>query len=267
MVPTLGGSYTYQVIGYSNDYKLTDASNTLNTSSNIVAASGYSGTSCAGIYPKGGAGTYYAESIYQAESDLAAQQTAHPGSRNAMIILTDGDATATVDGTCTTGTYVYSSTTSGGAHPTTTYKYICSTSDLQPSSTNALNGIPANNPTSYTYPSAVGECGQAVVAAAAASTAGTVVYTIGYGSPTSGCSTDATYSASVTNNGTSWGAGNSPCQAIGAMASAPSNFFSDNGSGCRAISTSNQNFTTLTAIFRQIVSGLTTPRLIPNSTT
>lgn len=268
VVSTLSSGETYQVITYSNDYKTTDSSSTLNTSSNIVAASGYSGTGCAGIYPAGGAGTYYAQAIYQAQSDLAAQQTAHPGSRNAMIILSDGDATATVDGTCSSGSYLYSSTTSSGRRgTTTTNNYICSDSDLQPSSANALNGIPANNPTSYTYPSAVGECGQAVVAAQAAATAGTVVYTIGYGAETSGCTTDATYSASVTNNGTSWGAGDSPCQALAAMASAPSNFYSDDGNGCKALSTSNQSFTTLTAIFRQIVSGLTTPRLIPNSTT
>ena len=259
VVPTLGGSYTYQVISYSNDYKTTDSSSTLSTSSHIVAASGYTGTSCAGIYPKGGAGTYYAEVIYQAQSDLVAQQTAHPGSRNAMIILSDGDATATAN---ITG----SASCTGGNHGYCTANYS-SSSDLKPSTNGALNGVTGNNPNSYTYPSAVGECGQAVVAAQAAATAGTVVYSIGYGSPTSGCTTDATYSASVTNNGTSWGRGDSACQAIGAMASAPSNFFSDDGNGCQAISTSNQNFTTLTAIFRQIVSGLTTPRLIPNTTT
>ena len=57
----------------------------------------------------------------------------------------------------------------------------------------------ANNcsPTSYTYPSALGECGQAVVAAQAAAAAGTKVETIGYGSETSGCTTDKTYSATV----------------------------------------------------------------------
>ena len=35
-----------------------------------------------------GGGTYYAQVIYQAQADLAAQQAANPGSRNAMIILT-----------------------------------------------------------------------------------------------------------------------------------------------------------------------------------
>ena len=72
-----------------------------------------------------------------------------------------------------------------------------------------------------TYPSALGECGQAVVAAQAAASAGTKVYTIGYGAETSGgCATDAKYSASVTNgDGVTWATGDQPCQALGAMAS------------------------------------------------
>lgn len=247
IVPTLSSSYTYQVIPYSNNYKTTDAATTLATSSNIVKATGYSGTSCAGIYPKGGAGTYYAQAIYQAQSDLVAQQTANKGSKNAMIILSDGDATATV-------TYTSKSDTA-----------VSTSSDLQPSSTNSLNGVAYNNPNSYTYPSANGECGQAVVAAQAAANAGTMVYTIGYGAETSGCSSDAKYSATVTNDGTSWGPGDSPCQALAAMASAPINFYSDDGNGCKAAVPSNQAITSLTAIFRQIASSFSVPRLIPNS--
>lgn len=261
--------WVYQVISYSNDYKTSDSASTLNTSSNIVKAVGYSGSGCSGIVAEGGAGTYYAQAIYQAQSDLAAQQAAHPGSRNAMIILSDGDATATVK-TSSSGTFVYSSSTSKNrsGQETTTYTYITSTSDLQPSAANGLNGIPANNPDSYTYPSANGECGQAVVAAQAATTAGTLVYTIGYGSETSGCSSDATYSATVTGSGGgNWAPGDSPCQALAAMASATNDFFSDDGDGCKATDPSNANLTSLTAIFRQIASGLTTPRLIPNGTT
>ncbi len=257
VVPTLSAAstaYTYQITSYSNNYKTTDTASGLNTGSDIVAASGYSGTSCAGVDAIGGAGTYYAQVIYAAQANLIAQQTANPGSKNAMIILSDGNATATV--TCT-----------GSGDCSTTNKTISSSSDLQPSSTNSLNGVPWNNPTSPTYPSAVGECGQAVLAAQAAANAGTTVYTIGYGSETSGCSSDATYSTTVTTNGGSWAPGDSPCQALAAMASAELNFFSDDGDGCQATAPSNQNLTTLTAIFRQISSSLTNPRLIPNGTT
>ena len=114
------------------------------------------------------------------------------------------------------------------------------------------------------YPSALGECGQAVLAAQAAANAGTTVYTIGYGSPTSGgCLTDHTYSASVSTNGGGWSPGDQPCQAIAAMASSAVNFYSDDGQGCEATAPSNQNLTKLTAIFRAIVDNMSSPRLIP----
>jgi hypothetical protein len=99
-------------------------------------------------------------------------------------------------------------------------------------------------------------CGQAVVAAQAAATAGTRVYTVGYGSPTSGCASDKTYSAYP---------GITPCQAIGDMASSPSYFFSDDGDGCT--SANNINITNLKQIFQIIAGSYRTPKLIPNGTT
>jgi hypothetical protein len=95
--------------------------------------------------------------------------------------------------------------------------------------------------------------------------AGTVVYTVGYGSETSGCTTDSKYSGSLTAGWSSWGPGDSPCQALAAMASSAANFYSDNGNGCS--STNQTNFTQLTAIFKAIAQGLTVPRLVPNGTT
>jgi hypothetical protein len=93
------------------------------------------------------------------------------------------------------------------------------------------------------------------------------VYTIGYGSPTSGsCATDKTYSATVTTNGGSWAAGKQACDALAAMASSQVNFYSDDGNGCQATAPSNQNLTKLTAIFHAITSNLSTPRLIPAGT-
>lgn len=249
VVPTLSTGYTYQVIPFSNDYRTSDTASSLNTGSNIVKAVGYTGTSCSGIQAPGGAGTYYAEVIYTAQAGLIAQQKANPGSQNAMIILSDGNATA-----CATSAY-----TSGGA--------CSSSSDLQPSSTNSLNGLTTNNKTSYAYPSALGECGQAVLAAQAAANAGTRVFTIGYGAETSGCASDATYSATVTTGGGSWAPGGSPCQALAAMASAAANFYSDNASGCKATIPTNAAITQLTAMFNQISASLTTARLIPNGTT
>jgi Flp pilus assembly protein TadG len=258
VVPTLSSTYTYQVFSFSNNYKTTDTASTLYTSSNAVKATGYTGTSCAGIYPKGGAGTYYAQVIYAAQAALVTQQAGNPGSRNAMIILTDGDANAGV-------TYTSSQDTA-----------ISSTSQLQPSATNSLNGVAYHNPTTATYPSAVGQCGQAVLAAQAATQAGTRVYTIAYGSPISGsCTTDATYTSTgnTSYGGGAWPAtahgsdnGKQACDAIAAMASATSDFFSDDYNGCAATYPSNAALKTLTAIFQQVANTMTMPRLIPIST-
>jgi len=255
IVPALPTTASYQLPignmnGFSNDYRVNDLPSTgLNTTSNVVKAAG-GASGCSGIQAPGGAGTFYAQTIYAVQTALLAQQSANPGSQDAMIILTDGDASASATYTVSKGVTTFSSS-----------------SQMQPSSAGALNGISSNNPTSYTYPSAVGECGQAVVAAKAAATAGTSVYTIGYGASTSGCSTDKTYSASVTTNGGTWGPGGSPCQALAAMASKQSNFYSDNGSGCKATAPSNANITQLTAIFTAITHNFTNARLIPNGTT
>jgi hypothetical protein len=248
-VPTLPTTWTYQIVPFSNDYRTTDATTGLDSASDIVIAAG--GAGCSGISAPGGAGTYYAQAIYAAETALEAQQKANPGSQNAMIILSDGDATSTVTYTDKTDTA------------------ITSTSELQPSATKSLNGVAFNNPTSYTYPSAVGECGQAVQAAQKVASspngnnlAGTVVYTIGYGAETSGCTTDSKYSGSYTSGWSSWGPGDSPCQALMAMASNAQNFFSDDGDGCASVN--QANFTQLTSIFHVITSNLSAPRIIPN---
>ncbi len=246
---------TYQVITWSNNYKTSDSVTSLNESSDIVIAAGGSGeSSCSGVQAPGGEATYYAQVVYAAQAALVTEQAANPGSKNAMIILSDGDATACAS----------NANTSAGA--------CDSASDLV-ATEGTLNGTGTSktNPSgyeSYTYPSALGECGQAVLAAQAAASAGTAVYTIGYGSETSGgCLSDATYSATVTTGGGSWAPGDQPCAALGAMASNVQNFYSDDGEGCKAAAPSNQNLTKLTAIFQAITDNMTSPRLIPNGTT
>ena len=252
---TLPTADTYQVVGFKNNYKTTDADTTLNQAAPIVIAAGDSGQSnCTGIKAPGGEGTYDAQVIYAAQTALLAQQASNPGSQNAIILLTDGDATACAS----------NANTLAGA---------CNTSSQLVASEGTLNGTGTHtsNPTGYespTYPSALGMCGQAVLAAQAAANAGTTVYTIGYGAETSGgCLSDKTYSASVTTEGGSWGPGEQPCQAIAAMASSAVNFYSDDGQGCEATAPSNQNLTKLTAIFRAIVDNMGEPRLIPPGTT
>jgi hypothetical protein len=255
-VPTLPSTWTYQLpLGttstpdpWSSDYKSTAGASTLNSSSQVVIAAG--GGGCSGVQAPGGAGTYYAQVIYMAQAQLAAEAAANKGSKNAMIILTDGDATSTTDYT--------------GSGKTAVFK---SDSQLLPSTAGSLNGITGNNPTSPTYPSAVGMCGQAVVAAKAAADAGTTVFTFAYGAPTSGgCTSDKNYSTSITTNGGSWGPGGQPCAAIAAMASSTSNFYSDDAQGCAATNSYNAQITNLQTMFSNAWSSLTQPRLIPNNT-
>jgi Flp pilus assembly protein TadG len=252
---TLPSADTYEVDGFANNYKTSDSATSLNQAAGIVIAAGDSGQSnCTGIHAPGGEGTYYAQVIYAAQAALQAQQTANPGSQNAIILLTDGDATACASNANTTA----------GA---------CNTKSQLMASEGILNGTGTKTSNStgyqaYTYPSALGECGQAVLAAQAAANTGTTVYTIGYGAETTrGCLTDATYSASVSTNSGGWAPGDQPCQAIAAMASSQVNFYSDDGAGCEATAPSNQNLTKLTTIFRAITDNMSSPRLIPNGTT
>ncbi|MGA2437320.1 MAG: vWA domain-containing protein [Acidobacteriaceae bacterium] len=87
---------TYEIVGFSSDYRTSDTATSLNTSSNVSKALGAGGSTCK--YPMsnpGGAGTYYAGAIYAAQSALVAEQAANPGSQNALILISDGDASST----------------------------------------------------------------------------------------------------------------------------------------------------------------------------
>jgi hypothetical protein len=267
VVPTVATGYTYQIIDYSHDYKTTGGASTLATGSNIVKAVGYSGSSCTGIQAPGGAGTYYAQVIQQAQADLLTEQTGNPTSQNAMILLSDGNATADP----TPGSSVLGKATcSGGSGGYCTANYP-SSADILPSTNGSLYGVTGNGPTTTTYPSAVGECGQAVLAAQAATKVGTKVYTVGYGAPSTGssanCQFDQSYTGSgnTTYGGGAWPGNKSPCAALAAMASDGAHFFSDDADGCAA--TNNVDFTKLTQIFTAISSSLTSARLIPVGTT
>lgn len=222
---------TYQVLGFMSDYKTSDTTRTLNTSSALVKASG-AVPGCGGLAPPnydGVYGTYYAAVLYQAEAALVSAQNANPGSQNALIILSDGDSTA--------GT----NTKTGVS-----------------SQTNGSYGVYYSDATGNgTYPSWIGQCGQAVKAAQAAAKAGTRVYSVAYGSPSTGCISD-TGAGSYPNI--------SPCNTMASMASAPQYFYSDyKQSGSASTCTSSQPVTSLSGIFSAIAADLSTPRLIPDN--
>jgi hypothetical protein len=184
-----------------------------------------------------------------------------------MIILSDGDATACA---------LNANTAAGGCNSANNIVAENNPSCIkQGNSCLHGTGTKTSNPSGYEspdYPSALGECGQAVQAAQLATAAGTVVYTIGFGSETTGCTSDKTYTitAGSTDGAEAWPSGpypKTPCNAIAAMASSVNTFFSDNSGGCPTLTPANANFTSLAQIFHAILAGLQHPRLIPNGTT
>ena len=229
---------TYQVTSFLNDFKTSNNATILNTNSLLVkAAGGKSG--CGGMAPSnydGVFGTYYAGVIYAAQAALVHQQSLNPASESILILLSDGDSTA------------------GGQQP-------------EGNSPNAYGPGPnygdmvyASSATSSgTYPSYYGQCGQAITAAQAATAAGTLVYTVAYGSQSTGCWSDL-------NSGSHPGI--SPCDTMYDMASAPQMFYSDyQQSGSGSTCYSSQPVIALKDIFAAIAADLTEARLIPNNTT
>lgn len=227
-----GTSATYQITSYLDNYSSTGkAGGSLNTSSALSIAAGASTTkNCSGMQAPGGDGTYYAAAIYAAQASLMAAQVSNPGSQNALIILSDGDASSTkinVTGTVQKAGYTYSS------------------------------GAPA---LTVSYPSSTDQCQQAIDAAKFATWQGTTVYTVAYGASSSGCSTDTTGPMGSKS-------GVSPCTVLQDMASASADFYSDatasqNKGDCT--SNSNPNLS-LNGIFKSISTSFTVARLIPNS--
>jgi len=217
---------TYQITPFLADYRTSDTATTLNPSSDLVAAIGQV-SGCAGLQTPGGLGTYYAGALMAAQAALLQQQavSGRAGSQNAIILLSDGQANATL----------MASTDSNG------------------------NTV---SKTAATYPSTINECQQADNIAGIITTAGTRIYAVAYGSPTttssksSGCETDS----SGTNK---WIA---PCTAMSNVASSAADFFTDTPSGQTASCTSAlQPAQGLSKIFGAIANDLGSARLIANS--
>lgn len=233
----------YQITPFSSNYASSDPTKTnngttdtyLNSNSLLIDATGGK-TGCNGLQAVGGAGTYYAQVITQAQADLANEYNARYAkgqvTQNVMIILSDGDATSTYDQL-------------GNYNTSLTSPY---------------------------YQSIFNECEQAVLAAQAATAAGTTVYTVAYGTQSSGCASDQS-GFSVRINGKTYANTNpskvTPCQAMQLMASSASDFYSDYDAGgngnsndpsCTGASGSD---TSLNDIFTLISTKLSSPRLLP----
>jgi len=215
----------------ANEFTTAPASRALNTGSRLVQAAGGK-SSCGGLATPnydGDIGTYYAGVIYAAQAALTAEKAANPGSDNALIILSDGNATAP---------------------------------SYSKSPSSSLPSMPNGTSSGGTYPSYNDECGQAVTAAQYASNHGTIVYSVAYGSETTGCASD---SGAYT-----------PCStmqmmATGATSSQQSPYFysdynqSGTGINTNCTSTYNPNDTSIAGIFANIGTTFGRARLIPNN--
>jgi hypothetical protein len=229
-----GNNYgTYQVTGFLSDYRSSDSATSISTSSDLSMAVGAgvkSGNNCSGMAAPGGDGTYYAAVIYAAQAALTQEYTAEGGAnanpipQNIMIVLSDGEANANAN-------------------------------KMNSSSNAAWN----NN---GTYPSALDQCQQAVEAADYAKGQGTIVYAIGYGSESSGCTTDTTNMSPINQINIT------PCQVMSEMASGSTYFYSDyNQSGSSSTCESpGTSVTALNDIFTAVLNDLLVVRLIPNGT-
>lgn len=246
---------TYQVTAFSSDYFLPSSSTGLNPGSALVKAitgcmtpitapgtgtGGLKGASTGGI-------TYFAGAIYAAQAALQQEQALHPNSQNAIIFLSDGQA-----------------------------NLMASTGDFPTAySVNSSAGLSALTNTG-SYPDSKDECQQAIVAAQAATQAGTRVYGIAYGSEQSGCSsatggTDASIVINSASLNAPLGSVNSltPCVTIEDIASSETFFYSDyKQSGTTSVCQSQSHqITSLSDIFGDIVTSFTKPILVPNSAT
>ena len=248
--------------GFVSDYYSPSSSNGLNSSASIVQAitgcmvpeptSWNSGNKNAPPVMQAastGGVTYFAATIYAAQAALTAEQTAYPKSKNAIILLTDGQAQLS---------------SSTGNFPTA---YTASPS------TSGLNTLTSNG----TYPSGVDECQQAIAAAEAATNAGTTVFGVAYGAEQKGCATaensfiaDSTLILTTGLNAPFSPISQlTPCVTMENIASTLSDFYSDyNQSGSGSTCEDNSHsVVSLQDILLAISASFTKPRLLPNSAT
>jgi Putative Flp pilus-assembly TadE/G-like len=289
---------TYQITPFGTDFY--DPTNTssggLNTSSNLVKAVGYGTTAgcltyTQGILNSGFGNTYFASSIYAAQAALTTAQAAHPGSKNAIIFLSDGQANASY--------YSKNSGAYGGVNQgthATEFPEAPANSEVGPNTTpyatpatlttglsqqgydtlSSTSGTGGNRSgtTKGIYPDWYDQCQQAIAAAQYVQGLGTTVYSVAYGAESSGCSngwsvgaTDTTLVASSTINPFTISS-LLPCTTMEDMASTWEQFYSDNQQsanvnlGC----VDNSHATVaLKDIFRSIASSLTNPQLLPKN--
>jgi Flp pilus assembly protein TadG len=210
IAPYFSPGISYTVVGLSTNYN--NGSGDLNTSSNLVKATGSAGSLSPCFEPQGGEGSFLAEAITSAQAAFP-QVT---GTQNVMILLSDGDAT-------TDYTNMY-----------------CETSK-------SIKTCPSKSAPAWVAHGSA-QCDQSVAAANAAKAAGTWVYSVAYGAPTSACASGGTYT---------------PCTEMQNIASDATRFFTTNAACSWTHGTSPNLVSSLPAALLQIAYSLNKARLIP----
>lgn len=268
---------TYQITPFLSDYYAPSSTGGLNSSSALVQAVGYGTTKgCLtytfGIDGNAGQGsnfgnTYFASSLYAAQSALAAAQKAY-GGKNALIFLSDGQANASyykenqsAYGTAnSTNQYTAANQFPEGEHGSSTVvnevgptssgylvpPYLTPATilpaqlalgyDMLSSSASTVGGTKRSSTTIGTYPDWYDQCQQAILAAQYAASQNTTVFAVAYGSEASGCTngwsvgkTDTAIVAKGTYNQPFTSLSQLlPCTTMEDIASNWSNFYSDN---------------------------------------
>jgi Flp pilus assembly protein TadG len=234
--------------------------------------------------------TYYAAAIYAAQASLTAEATAYPGSSNAIIFLSDGQAnlqwiyfppgglkqTPSAD---TQQADIITDTTKGYSALKTTINYGAQVAQNLSSPNGEATGT-----ISGVYPDFFDECQQAIVAGQyAASTTNAAgqasrVYGIAYGSEQSGCGTGSTDShndvslvATGYNQSFSSLTALTPCVTVENIASSLTYFYSDYmQSGGSVDSTCIDNahpVSSMMGIGEAIAASFTNARLLPSNAT
>jgi hypothetical protein len=242
----------YMILGFQSNYRFSDSSG-LNTGSNIFKTVGV-GTNNCGIAPDTAHyDTFYAGVIQSAQDYLTQNTTT--GVQNIIIILSDGDANTVANNPCTAG---------GQADMCGNVAQVdgpcaAGTSPCGPGNSGVVTGV---------YPP-LDDCEQAVQAATYAKSLGTLIYSVSYGSETTGCRADQTSYSWKPATTTYKGDGNypTPCSTMQGMSSLPlSQYFFSVPNSAQAGGTICSNavpITSLNQVFTTIQGELTVSRLVP----
>jgi len=238
----------YLILGFQDNYRLTDSSG-LNTSSNLAETVGGgtwvqtdTATTC-GMPAPGGEGTFYAGAIIAAQQYLTANHTPHI--QDVMILLSDGDATAC--GLNSKGVMT------GGPS--------CNSGSVNQMAGSVPQSVTVSGMNGNLF-SPVAECTQAVNAADWAKGdkqsdgTSTEIYSVSYGSETSGCTDGETLT---------------PCETMQGIASVPLSqyFFSvpQNNGKTGTVCSGAVQISKLDQVFQAIQSDLESSKLLPVSVT